>query len=98
MTPLRTVPLPAGFGIAFDPETRFVGPDVLSGEPTGPARSSCSARTPAAFSRSSRGGDPPNRTSGPTNRVWGSKAMPNPAGSGTVFTRSARRRPGSRRR
>jgi len=31
MTPLRTVPLPAGFGIAFDPETRFVGPDVLFG-------------------------------------------------------------------
>ena len=31
MTPHRTVPLPAGFGIAFDPETRFVGPDVLFG-------------------------------------------------------------------
>jgi hypothetical protein len=26
-----TVPLPAGFGITFDPETQFVGPDVLSG-------------------------------------------------------------------
>jgi hypothetical protein len=31
MKPLRTVPLPAGFGIAFDPETRFVGADVLFG-------------------------------------------------------------------
>ena len=31
MKPLRTVPLPAGFGIAFDPETRFVGSDVLFG-------------------------------------------------------------------
>jgi mycofactocin glycosyltransferase len=28
---MKTVPLPAGFGIAFDPETRFVGPDVLFG-------------------------------------------------------------------
>ena len=27
----EAVPLPAGFGIAFDPETRFVGPDVLFG-------------------------------------------------------------------
>ncbi|MDR3036224.1 MAG: hypothetical protein LBV78_24545, partial [Kitasatospora sp.] len=24
-------PLPAGFGVAFDPGTRFVGPDVLFG-------------------------------------------------------------------
>jgi hypothetical protein len=28
---MKTVPLPAGFAIAFDPETRFVGPDVLFG-------------------------------------------------------------------
>ena len=27
----EAVPLPAGFGIAFDPGTRFVGPDVLFG-------------------------------------------------------------------
>lgn len=26
-----TVPLSAGFGITFDPETQFVGPDVLFG-------------------------------------------------------------------
>lgn len=26
-----TVPLPAEFGIAFDPDTQFVGPDVLFG-------------------------------------------------------------------
>jgi len=29
--PRRTIPLPAGFGIAFDAETQFVGPDVLFG-------------------------------------------------------------------
>ena len=27
----EAIPLPAGFGIAFDPGTRFVGPDVLFG-------------------------------------------------------------------
>ena len=29
--PRRTIPLPAGFGITFDPGTQFVGPDVLFG-------------------------------------------------------------------
>jgi mycofactocin glycosyltransferase len=28
---VETVPLPAGFGVVFDPGTRFVGPDVLFG-------------------------------------------------------------------
>src|ERR1039457_4736755 len=59
------------------------GPAAAVRESTWLPRSSESVRCPAAFSRSSRGGDPPNRTSGPTNWVSGEKAMPTSAGNGT---------------